>query len=155
MAEKCLSARCSNDHSHAIVTSIGKVLNESCRGHKSALDPSHTRIAGQCNWADELEATEKALAFVPRTSSTRASGLRVHTDTCRPRRNRTLKQLHLKCMPQAQKDLGTPGAPDIPQDEQIMRESVAPPCEQDETKETSSVGSSDPMPLQGGTDHQA
>eukprot|EP00971_Amphidinium_carterae_P274527 5447616-Amphidinium_carterae.2 len=80
----------------AIVKSIGKVmsimLNESvleptfpvvcdlicpgCRGRKSALDPSHTPKTRDCRWADELEAMTKARAFVPRTLSTRASGLR-------------------------------------------------------------------------------
>eukprot|EP00971_Amphidinium_carterae_P119396 2364836-Amphidinium_carterae.1 len=113
MAEKCLSTRCSKDHSHtrleggkqvqktqtwpakltqAIVKTIGKVLSEGvrgptfpvvydlcpgCREHKSALDPSHTRKPGECRWADEVEAMSKARAFVPRTSRTRASGLRL------------------------------------------------------------------------------
>eukprot|EP00971_Amphidinium_carterae_P030817 606299-Amphidinium_carterae.3 len=69
-----------------IVKNIGKVLSENvreptflgvygvrpgCSGHKSALDPSHTRIPGECRLADDIEAMSKArvfVVFVPRSS---------------------------------------------------------------------------------------
>eukprot|EP00971_Amphidinium_carterae_P030095 591580-Amphidinium_carterae.1 len=47
-----------------------------CRGHKSALDPSHTRKAGECRWSDMSEAAVRARAFVPRSSHGRVNVLR-------------------------------------------------------------------------------
>eukprot|EP00971_Amphidinium_carterae_P350102 6491381-Amphidinium_carterae.1 len=44
-----------------------------CRGHKGALDSSHTRKIGECRWSDVSEATQKARAFAPRVSQGRSS----------------------------------------------------------------------------------
>eukprot|EP00971_Amphidinium_carterae_P231794 4600295-Amphidinium_carterae.4 len=63
----------------------GSLRVQALQRTQSALDPSHTRIAGECRWADEAEAMSKARALVPRTSRTRASGLRA------PRRHPTTK----------------------------------------------------------------
>ena len=42
-----------------------------CRGHKSSLDASHTRVPGECRWSDIAEAAARSRAFVPRTSTGR------------------------------------------------------------------------------------
>eukprot|EP00971_Amphidinium_carterae_P095428 1888180-Amphidinium_carterae.2 len=161
MAEKCLRTRCSNDHSHtrleggnqvqtaqtwpanltqAIVKTIGKVLSEGCRGHKSARDPSHTQKPGECRWADEVEAMSKARAFVPRTSRTRPSGLRREPCEKEPHTEATKRPLH------AAGTLATPGEPDSAQEEQIVKESEEQLPEQDETREAPGVGSTNPIP---------
>ena len=44
-----------------------------CRGHKSSLDPSHTRVPGECRWSDLEEAAARSRAFVPRTSIGRSA----------------------------------------------------------------------------------
>eukprot|EP00971_Amphidinium_carterae_P349276 6490937-Amphidinium_carterae.1 len=49
-----------------------------CRGHKGALDTSHSRKVGECRWSDLSEATHRARAFTPRVSHGRA----VASDSC-------------------------------------------------------------------------
>eukprot|EP00971_Amphidinium_carterae_P156071 3094356-Amphidinium_carterae.1 len=58
-----------------------------CRGHKSSLDTSHTRIHGECRWHDGEEAMTRA-----RTSTSRNSGPR--TGTPRERVERVSESRH-------------------------------------------------------------
>eukprot|EP00971_Amphidinium_carterae_P097471 1928904-Amphidinium_carterae.2 len=37
-----------------------------CRGRRAALDPSHTRVLGECRWSDEGEMMERSRAWAPR-----------------------------------------------------------------------------------------
>eukprot|EP00971_Amphidinium_carterae_P096898 1918143-Amphidinium_carterae.2 len=106
MAEKYLSTRCSNDHSHTRLEGGEQVQK------------AHTRKLGECRWADEVEAMRKARAFVPRTSRTRPSGLQG------PRRHPTTQKEHhtgaTSSKEHAAGNLATPGEPDIAQEEQII-----------------------------------
>eukprot|EP00971_Amphidinium_carterae_P226604 4494436-Amphidinium_carterae.2 len=92
-----------------------------CRGHKSSLDPSHTRVEGQCRWPDLGEATQKARAYAPRpTATTRlVTAKRTFKDT--PRKGET-KVAATSQSDHASGSLTRPGEPDVAQELQIQSE---------------------------------
>eukprot|EP00971_Amphidinium_carterae_P281276 5584632-Amphidinium_carterae.2 len=92
-----------------------------CRGHKPSLDPTHTRVEGECKWSDIEEATRRSRAYAPRpTSTTRLAHAR-----------RSFREVPRKAevteaaTPETEHAAGstsTPGLPDLAQETQIQQE---------------------------------